>query len=252
MTFYYNEQLKKYLIQFMAIFSGMKVKVGKTETEEERLISIPVYYGSMDRVVAYMMSAHTQNKPLRIPAMSAFMTSIDLAPDRRRGIGNTNRQTYTPLGGVVPDDVKVVKQYMPVPYWISTELQIYSSNVDQHLQCLEQILMLFDPILQIQKNDSVFDWTRITTVELTGIRHEINYPFGPNPRIIQSGLNFRFIAELSVPAEVKSQFVEDVRARIAAINIALDTANSQELIATLDNLNINYDLFATAKDLNFK
>jgi len=252
MAFYYDEQFKKYLIQFMTIFSGMKVKVGKREGEEERLISLPVYYGSMDRVVAHLMSDHTQNKPLRIPAMSAYITGISVAPDRRRGIGNVRRSTHVPLGGLIPDDVTTVSQLMPIPYWVTVELQIYSSNIDQHFQCLEQIFVLFDPTLQIQKNDNVFDWTRIGSVELTGIRHETNYPFGANPRIIQSGLDFKFIAELSIPAEVKNKFVDDISLRLSVVDQAFSSKDPQAVLDLINEQGITFIQEIGSKDLNFK
>ena len=45
-----------------------------------------------------------------------------------------------------------------------------TSNTDQKLQLLEQILVLFNPALEIQQNDNPVDWTTITTVELTDIQ----------------------------------------------------------------------------------
>ena len=250
--YYYDEQLKKYLIQFMAIFAGFQVKVGKSDTEDERLIPIPIYYGNRDRVVAHILSDNTQNKPIYLPAMSAYFKGLDMAPDRRHGVNATRRNTYLERGGLIPDDIKVVSQLMPRPYWANAEIQIYASNTDQHNQIIEQILVLFDPTLQLQKNDAVFDWTRLTSVELTGIHYDNNYPSGADRRIIQTGLDFRFIVDLAVPADVKNQIVEDIYVRIGKIDAALSSQDPQEIVQLLNDAGINYELFATGKDLNFK
>jgi hypothetical protein len=247
--YYYDEQLKAYMIQFMAIFSGLQVKVGKSETEDERLISVPIYYGNRDRVVAHILGDNTQNKPIRLPTMSAYMSRLDMAPERRRGVNVSRRKTYLPLGGLIPDDIKTVSQYMPRPYWVNMELQIYASNTDQHNQILEQILVLFDPTLEIQKNDAPFDWTRISSVELTGIRNESNYPSGSNNRIIQTGLDFKFIAELEVPAEVRDQYVNEIFIRIGKLTEAAASKDPYNIVQMLDEQGINYESLVNGKDI---
>ena len=107
--------------------------------------------------------------------MSSYLLGIEMAPEKYKGIGVVDRQVYLPRQGVLPDDLKVVKRLVPIPYKMNLELAIYSSNTDQQFQVLEQILMLFDPILQVQSSDAYFDWTKITTCELTSIGFDENY-----------------------------------------------------------------------------
>jgi len=223
---YYNQQIKKYLIQFMAIFSGLQVEIGKNDSREEGLIPVPIHYGSKDRVAASIIADNTQNKPIRLPTLSTYLNTISLAPELRKGIGAVRRQSYLPRGGVLPDDVTVVHQIMPIPYKLTTELAIYTSNMDEHFQILEQILMVFDPILQIQTNDSAFDWTKITTVELTDIRPEENYPPGTNKRMSISTLSFQFPIYIAAPANLRTDFVKDIFARISAIDMSASTSTS--------------------------
>jgi hypothetical protein len=97
------------------------------------------------------------------------MTNITMAPDRRHGVGMQENKPILPFGGVFPDDVKVMKRIMPVPYNLEMEVNIFTTNSDQTFQILEQLLVLFDPMLQIQKNDAPYDWTKLTTVELMRI-----------------------------------------------------------------------------------
>ncbi len=238
--YYYNQQLRLYLIQFMSIFANMEVTVGKTNEVKSRTIKVPIKNGSSDRVVASIKSENTQNKPVRLPLMAANLTNVVLAPQLRKGVGQTRRHSEMPTGGVFPDDIRVVRQRMPVPYVATFDLAIWASNQDQHYQIIEQILMLFDPILQIQTSDDVNDWARITTIELVGINFEENVPPGVDRRLIQSTLNFEVPIYISAPTEVHDKFVQDIFLRIGAVSTA--AMSSEDMIAELDAQGITYDL----------
>lgn len=248
-THYYNKQIKNYMTQFMAIFAGLQVSIGKNDDSDvEQLISVPIQYGNKDRVVAYIIGDQTQNKPLRLPMMSAYINGINMSPELRKGVGNTKRQSYLPQGSVFPDDITVVHQHMPVPYKISAELAIYASNTEQHFQILEQILMVFDPQVQIQTTDALFDWTKLTTVELDNINFDQNYPIGTDRRMIMSTLSFIFPVYISAPANLKSEFVKDIFVRIGAVSQNANTP--QEMIDDLDGQGLEYENWFSLDDIN--
>lgn len=216
--FYYDNQLKKYLLQFNAIFQDMQVSVGKNETRDERLIPVPIVVGSMDRVAAAAATGHTQNKHIRLPMMSSNMSSFEIARDRFKGIGIESRDVYVPLGGSLPDDAQVVRQRMAIPYRLTVDLHIYTSNKDQQFQIMEQIMMLFDPSLQIQTSDGHLDPGRITTVELISISSEDNFPPGTESRNSMITFTFTVDAYIQVPATVKQDYVKKVIARVSAVD----------------------------------
>ena len=170
--FFYDQQIKKYILQFMAIFSNMHVQFGKKDDREPSLVPVHLTYGAKDRVVAHIRGDNTQNKPLRLPALSANMVNIDINTGRMKGQGVDRRFNYLPRGGLMPDDITTVQQRMPVPYDMTMELSIFTSNLDEHFQILEQIMILFNPQLDIQKTDDNFDWTRIASVRLLAINNE--------------------------------------------------------------------------------
>jgi len=246
-TYFYNNQLRSYIVQFAAIFQGIQVQVGSRDGSDPALIYVPVKNASSDRVVAAIKGENTQNKPIRLPIMAFQLASVDMAPERRHGIGQTRRNTYVPTGGLIPNDITVEEQHMPIPYNSSFELTIWASNQDQHYQIMEQILSLFDPILQIQKTDDVFDWTKITTVELMDIRFDENVPSGADRRTIQSTLSFSVPIHLSVPGIKHKKFVENIYMRIGAIGT--NVTNSYDIIADLDAQNITYDQVASGTNL---
>jgi len=244
--FYYDEQHKQYLLQFAAIFSEMFVKIGANEDREERLIPVEIHYGSKDRAAHAILAGNTQNKPVRLPNMSMYISSIDLAPERRKGVGIADRHTHLPRGGLLPDDVQVVHRLMPVPYNMSIELAIFTSNQDQHMQILEQILMLFDPTLQIQLSDSPFDWKKITQVELQAIRFDENYPIGTDRRMIQTSLDFKVPIYIAPPAQIKQDYVEKIKMRISATDLSTSLA---DIVTEFDELGIEYTTVVSTDDL---
>lgn len=221
-SYFYDGQIKKYIIQFMAIFSDMKVCFGDNDNDRDsNLVPVNIKYGSIDRVVAHVLSEHTQNKPLRLPVMAAELIGIELAPEARKGVGTVDRDVTFNRGGTFPDDVRAVYKYQPIPYRMRMELSLLASNNEQLLQMLEQILMIFDPQLQIQTSDQLQDWTRIGTVELDSIGNEINYPSGTDPRVLSYNLTFNFIVYLSPPLNVRNNIIQ-------AIKLRVDTANANQ------------------------
>ena len=217
-NFFYDEQIRAYLLQFCYIFTGLQVLTGKGETGETEFISVPINVGSKDRVVAAIMQGNNNSRSFSLPIMSAYVTGIELAPERRKGVGVVDSRVFMPAGGIFPNDLAVVKRLMPIPYNLQIDLSIYASNTQQLHQILEQILVLFDPILQIQTTDAAFDWTKITNVELIGISNEENYPMGGDRRMLLWSLNFTVPIYLSIPVDIKDEIVHKVISRIGNLD----------------------------------
>lgn len=272
-AYYYDHQVRSYTLQFMAIFAGLQVQVGKLKTGntvaeaapvcedpsatvqvpevlDERLIRVPIHYGYSDRVVAAILADNVQTKPIRLPTMSAVIKGIKIATDRMHGQKAERRNAYVPVGGLIPDDIKVIHQAMPVPYDLTMELSVYASNTEQQFQILEQIFMLFDPQINIQKSDAPFDWTRLTQVTLDDIALDQNYPIGTDRRIIQTSMTFKMPIWISAPADVRRDFVEKIFVRIGAVSNAALT--NYDIIAELDAQGIDYELWYDANSLNFQ
>lgn len=238
-SYYYNNQLRSYIVQFAAIFQGIQVKVGSRHGVEPHLIYVPTKNASSDRVVAAIKNENTQNKPIRLPLTSFQLVNIDLDPSLRKGIGTLRRNKYLPTGGLFPDDITAVEQRMPVPYRAYFDLTIWASNQDQHYQIVEQILSLFDPILQIQTSDEAFDMKKLTTVEMTGIRFDEGVPSGTDRRLIQTTLSFELPIYLSVPAIKYKNYIKEIFLRIGATET--DVQTSYDIIADLDSQGIEYE-----------
>ena len=218
-NYFYSGQIRKLQIQFSAIFSELQVAVGKNDFDQQtNLMTVPVKIGSMDRVVASILAGNTQNKPIRAPIIATHMTGMEPAFDFVKGSNQQARHTVFPVGGTLPDDGKVVYKYMPFPYFLTMEASILATNEYQHQQMLEQILLLFNPDLQIQISDGYNDWTKITHVELTGVGFETAYPSEADRRVISTTLQFRVLCYLSPPVNVRENYIKKIKLRISELS----------------------------------
>lgn len=241
--YFYNHQFHKHIIQFMEIFRDIQVKTGIGKDGTAKFIDVPVAYGSHDRVTASILANNTQNAPVRLPTMAAYLQNVSIASDRFKGIDTERKSSHLPRGGLFPDDVTMVVQLMPVPYRLTMQLAIYSSNIDTHLQILEQILILFNPSIQIQTSDASYDMGKITTVELKDIAMEENYPVGVDRRIITSTLSFEMVMYLSAPSQVRDDAIKSIMLRVGAVSNMTDLT-SYDVLAEFDTQGLEYDVIA--------
>lgn len=230
--FYYDEQVTRFVLQFMAIFASLYVQHDDGEFQP-----VNIRYGSADRVAEAIISNNNQNSLLTLPAFSAYVRNISPAPDRRKGNG-TVRTTVIAPSGALPEDVVVLSQKQPIPYDITMELSLMCTNTKQHLQILEQIMMLFDPVLQLQHTDSVIDPTAITTVEMLQLNFDENYPMGAERRIINSTMVFNLPIWISTPTNVMANIIERIKINLSVLDkiihpLTLDELENGEFVTSI-------------------
>lgn len=239
--YYYSKQIKKFITQFCNIFTDLEVRTGVGKNgEPPRNIQVPIRYGSSDRVVSSITAQNTQNTPITIPMSSAYLTGIELAPERRKGVGMvTNTTIIENNGQPYPNNIKVLKRYMPIPYNLYMQLSLYASSTDEMFQILEQILLVFDPFVQIQKTDESYDWTKLTSVELVGINNEENFPMAQEKRVIQWSLDFVIPIWISPPAEKNNDYVSRIKIKIAnSDSIDLQTYDADGELVPFDSAQV--------------
>lgn len=199
-------------------------------------LEVPIIYGSRDRVVSAIGASNTQNKQYSLPMMACYQTGLEMDPTRMKGVNQTDRRTFLEQGGIFPDDIKAVKRVMPVPYNMQMELAVHASNTDQLYQILEQILIMFDYDLQLQFNDAPFDWSRITSLFLTGINNEENYPLGIDRRVLIWTLTFNLPIWLSPPVEIRNEIIQGINLRIGDMaDFVLDEIGEDGQLSPFNN-----------------
>ena len=246
--YYYNKQLKKYLIQFMNIFSGIQVEVGSNSSgkAERHLIEVPIHFSQMDKVAANIAAGGTVNKPVRVPVMSCDITAIRTDPLANAGLNQTFSQTYLPQGEYFANGVKTLVRLRPAVYVMDIDLAIWTSNTDQHFQILEQLLPIFNPSVQIQTSDAQFDWGKITMVTLENMAFNNNYPIGTANRVIMTNMQFSMPVYLSAPADIQDTFVRDIKLRLSAMtDQEFDSMLQDGMLDEFDNSMAEYQTIAS-------
>lgn len=213
-THFYDAQVERYLTQFMHIFSGLQIQTGKRGDGETTMMDVPIVYGSRDRVAAAIRSNHTQNALLQVPMMSCYLKELQFDWNRNAGANTYRDSPYMEQGGIYPQDVKSIHQSKPIPYSMQVEVLLYTSNQDQHMQILEQLMVYFNPSLEIQTSDASHDWTKIVSVTLMDLNFNENYPSETQGRLIQTALQFKVPVWISAPTAIKNNLIKNIYTRI--------------------------------------
>lgn len=209
MDFFYDGQIRRYVTQFMRIFVGFKFKAGDGEERQ-----IPVMYGDLTKQVAAIIRDNSENKMPTVPRMACYITGLEMDTTRLSDPTFVSKihireRRYMDAGGQIEyQNVQggnyTVERLMPTPYTLKMKADIWTSNTDQKLQILEQILVLFNPSLEIQTTDNYIDWTSLSVVYLNSLGFSSRtIPQGAETEIDICSLEFTIPIYITPPAKVK-------------------------------------------------
>lgn len=214
MQYFYDRQIRRYIQQFIRLFSGFSVQMGTTSQGEPIYQTVPVRYGDVSRMAAHIVKDNSENVINATPFISCYVTDMSIAPDRRTHAQHTDKvQVYEKKYNIDTAEYEnevgntyQVTRYQPVPYDLTMQVDIWTSNTEQKLQLLEQILVLFNPSLNIHTTDNPFDWTSLSYVELVNMSWSVrSIPSGADEIIDVSTLSFDVPVWLSPPVKVQKQ-----------------------------------------------
>ena len=238
-SFFYDEQIRRFLLQFARIFSNFQVEYGRNESgKNDTLIRVPVRYGDSSRQAQTVIQQNSANELNSTPLMTFYIT--DLKYDRPRiqdptyvGTINVRQRSYdstTDTYESTQSNAFTINRLMPVPFECTIKLDIWTSNTNQKMQLLEQILVLFNPSLEIQSTDNYIDWTSLTVLYLDDITWSSRtVPVGTDNPIDICTLTFKLPMWISSPAKVKKLGV------VERIIMSVFDANGDINNAVLDN-----------------
>ena len=211
MQHFYDGQIRRYTTQMMRILANFPVQDGKGVQKE-----VPVMYGDLTRQVANIIRENSENKLPSVPRISLYLTGLELDKDR------LTDATYTRKTNIREREYDTVnKEYLntqgknytverliPTPYMMRLNADIWTSNTDQKLQLLEQILVLFNPSLEMQTTDNFIDWTSISVVNLENVTWSSrSVPVGIDSDIDICTITFSIPIYISPPTKVRKMGV---------------------------------------------
>jgi hypothetical protein len=177
-----------------------------------KIIQIPVRYGDMNRQVAQIMMKNSENVVQSAPFIACYIKNMEFARDRLQDPTyvskmNIRERAYDDQGQEYLNTQGAnytIERLMPTPFNLQFTADIWTTNADQKFQILEQLLVLFNPSMEIQSNTNYIDWTSLSLVELTGMTFSSrSVPQGLEQDIDIATLNFQSPIWLTTPAKVK-------------------------------------------------
>jgi hypothetical protein len=175
--FFYDNQIRRFLIQFARVFSNWQVTKGKDPAGNDILIRVPIQYGDASRMAAAVQANNSASSLPSAPLITYYITGLEYDQKRtqdpyfidktsvRQRTYNPETQTYTTTQG----QAFTVERVMPVPYTLKITVDFWTTNYNQKLELIEQLGVLFNPSMELQSTDNFIDWTSLSVVYQDGL-----------------------------------------------------------------------------------
>ena len=175
--FFYDNQVRRFLIQFARIFSNWQVTKGKDPAGNDILIRVPIQYGDASRMASTIQANNSASSMPSAPLITYYISGLEFDQKRtqdpyfidktsvRQRTWNAETQSYTTTQG----QAFTVERVMPVPYTLRITVDFWTTNYNQKLELIEQLGVLFNPSMEIQSTDNFIDWTSLSVVYQDGL-----------------------------------------------------------------------------------
>jgi hypothetical protein len=176
-AYFYDNQIRRFLLQFAKIFSSWYVTKGKDPNGNPIFVRVPVMYGDASRQASTIIANNSASNLPSAPMITYYITGVEYDQRRtqepffvdkvnvRQRAYNQETQTYDTTQG----QAFTVERLMPVPYTLRVQVDFWTTNYNQKLELLEQLGTLFNPSLEIQSTDNFIDWTSLSVVYQDGL-----------------------------------------------------------------------------------
>jgi hypothetical protein len=217
-----NDSIRKLVIGFGSLFNGIQLEQ-KDENNNQRLFTVPLSYANKEKFVKRLTEPSSISDKTRIeislPRMSFELLGFVYDPTRR--LNKTNKKICT-------SGSNAAYIYSEVPYNFVFGFNVFTRNLEENFQIMEQILPYFGPEFVISLNmNSMQQGVKIPiSLNTTTLTQEYEGDFSTRRFIVSS---YQFIAKSYVYGEIKSSIP------------VIDTVNYQALNFNISG--ITYDSF---------
>lgn len=175
--FFYDNQIRRFLIQFAKIFSNWYVTRGKDPNGNDILVRVPIMYGDSSRQAATIIANNSASNLPSAPMITYYVSGLEYEQSRtqdpffidkmqiRQRAVNQDTGDFEQTQG----QAFTLERMMPVPYKLRVTVDFWTTNYQQKLELIEQLGVLFNPALDIQSTDNFVDWTSLTVVYQDGL-----------------------------------------------------------------------------------
>lgn len=237
--FFYDNQIRRFLVQFARIFSNWQVTKGKDPAGNDILVRVPVMYGDSSRMAATQIAGNSASSLPSAPLITYYISGLEYDQRRtqdpyfidkmavRQRTWNPETQSYEQTQG----QAFTVERVMPVPYTLRITVEFWTTNYQQKLELIEQLGVLFNPSMEIQSTDNFIDWTSLSVVYQDGLTFSSrSIPQGTgNPIDV---MTWKFYMPIWISSAAKIKKLGVIHKIIASIfqGSALDDMQEDELL----------------------
>jgi hypothetical protein len=240
--FFYDNQIRRFLIQFAKIFSNWYVTKGKDPAGHPILVRVPIMYGDSSRQASTVIANNSASNLPSAPLITYYIsgleynqkwtqdpTYVDNIQVRQRSY-NPDTQEYETTQG----QAFTVERLMPVPYTLRINVDFWTTNYNQKLELIEQLGTLFNPALEIQSTDNFIDWTSLSAVFQDGLTFSSrSIPVGTGNPIDVMTWKFYMPVWISTASKLKKMgVIEKIIASIFKGNALTDIQDDDLLLGT--------------------
>ena len=175
--FFYDNQVRRFLIQFAKIFSNWYVTKGKDPAGNDIVVRVPIMYGDSSRQASTIIANNSASNLPSAPLITFYISGLEYDQKRtqdptftdkvnvRQRSYNPDTQQYEQVQG----QAFTIERLMPVPYTLRISVDFWTTNYNQKLELIEQLGTLFNPSMEIQSTDNFIDWTSLSVVYQDGL-----------------------------------------------------------------------------------
>ena len=208
--YFYNQNLRKLVVGFGALFSNIDVAHTDPDGGTPIKIRVPIHYASQEKFIQRLLQPSSITPGTRIetqlPIISFMMNSISPDPSRRLGRFANNSN----INGCQSTGSKIATQ---TPVNVSFNLFAYTRHTDDMLQIVEQIMPYFLP-------------EHIIQLDMNSVQSNLNIPI----TMISNNLSERYDGDLnsrrlniaSFQFLAKSWIFGEIETAIAISNVVID------------------------------
>ena len=240
--FYYDNQIRRFLIQCARVFSDWYVTKGKDPQGNDILVRVPIMYGDSSRQASTIIANNSASSLPSAPLITYYITGLEYDQRRtqdpyfvdklavRRQTYNSETQSFETTQG----DAFTVERIMPVPYTLRVTVDFWTTNYNQKLELIEQLGVLFNPSMEIQSTDNFIDWTSLSVIYQEGLTFSSRtIPVGSGNPIDVMSWKFYMPIWISSPTKVKKLgVIHKIIASIFQGNAITDMQDDDLLLGT--------------------
>jgi hypothetical protein len=137
MQYFYDKQIRKYIQQFIRLFSGFSVEMGTQSDGQKIYQTVPVRYGDVSRMAAHIVKDNSENVVNATPFISCYVSDMSIAPERRTHAQYSDKvQVYEKKYDLGTNqyldevgDTYQITRYQPVPYNLTMQVDIVLTDM---------------------------------------------------------------------------------------------------------------------------